>query len=258
MTARQTVPFDSSRYSVEHAERRLDEFKAEWKRFGESHPYGLRVEQNADQAVDAHKLVLVKPFPRPLSGIAFDAINNLRSALDQAGHDIALAAGTKGRDAHFPFGGTATAPRKREGRSKDIPEEIFELMLSFQPYAGGDALLLAVNKLANTPKHETLVRIEPIVLVPSAFFGDVTVVPGEGGWSWPPRWDGTKNEMVLFRVPRGKQPKYDLKVGALVEFTQVDAIRGQPADAVLNAMIGKVASIIDALEAESRRLGLMH
>jgi len=37
--------------------------------------------------------------PVSLSGIAFDCINNLRAALDQAGYAIAIAAGKSGKKA---------------------------------------------------------------------------------------------------------------------------------------------------------------
>src|SRR5260370_14306351 len=134
-------PFASSRYSIEHAKRRITELEGEVVAFWNSNPYSNAVEQNADGTEDFHKIKLVKPMPISLPGIAFDAINSLRSALDQSGYSVGIAAKTKGKNSHFPFGDSIAEVQSRIGSSsKDIPKDIFDLMVSFKPYKAGNDL----------------------------------------------------------------------------------------------------------------------
>ena len=110
--------------------------------FNKTNPCTQVIERDPNTAEFVHKIKLVKPLPVALSGIVFDVVVNLRSALDQAGFAVAVAAGTNGRAAHFPFGKTLAEVRSRakEG-SKNIPKEIFDVMVSAKPYKGGNDLL---------------------------------------------------------------------------------------------------------------------
>lgn len=98
-------PFHSSKYSVQHAKRHVATFEAEVGAFFNSRPYASVIETNADRTEDFHKIKLIRPMPVALSGIAFDVVNNLRPALDQACHAVAVDRTPKGlRQCHFPFG----------------------------------------------------------------------------------------------------------------------------------------------------------
>ena len=134
-------PLHDSRYSVEHAKRRIRELEGEITVFNKTNPCARVLERDPNTTEYVHKIKLVKPLPVALSGIAFDVVTNLRSALDQAGFAIAVAAGKKGKDAHFPFGDTLAEVQSRAGRrSKDIPKEIFDVMVSAKPHKGGNDL----------------------------------------------------------------------------------------------------------------------
>ncbi len=249
-------PFESSRYSIEHAKRHISQLEREIGAFVKSRPYTQVVETNAKGTEDSYKIKLTKPLPAALPGIAFDSANNLRSALDQAGYAVATAAGKRGRDAKFPFGDTLAEVQSRVKRgSKDIPKEVFDIMVARQPYKGGNNLLWALNKLANTNKHEVIV---PMVLatgnmhVTKAYFGRVV------GLEWPPRWDSTKNEMVIATVPYGETPHIDLQIQILVAIGKVEGVGGQPALPVFNGMLTEVQNSLTTIEAEALRLGIVH
>jgi hypothetical protein len=90
-------PFEICRLSVEHAKAHIDEIDELSRRFVESQPYTLIVED--DPVYPTHSLRflrLAKPLPYRISGLAGDALVNLRSALDHAGYFVAVAAGNKG------------------------------------------------------------------------------------------------------------------------------------------------------------------
>jgi len=247
--------FDHARHSLNHAQRRIDELHAEWQAFVEANPYRVVIERDAESGDDVHKVVGGSVKPVWLSGVASDALYGIRSALDQVGYGVACAVGKSGKQAHFPFADTrGEAEALAQRGSRQIPKEIFDLMISFQPYKGGDDLLWAMNKLRNRP-HESILTFEPLVVGMAGSYSN----PGmTTGLTWPPRWDRSKDEMILVRTAHGNEPNYDLNIEMLVAFADVDCVRRKPADTVLRAMASKVIGIVGAIEAEARRIGIIH
>lgn len=205
-----------------------------------------------------HKIKLVKPFPAAFSSIVFDAVSNMRCALDQAGYAIAKSFdSTTGHNAHFPFGDTLSDVQRRAGeRSKDIPKEIFDVMVACKPYKGWNdlPLLWSLNKLCNSHKHEALtptpVALREMTLGPGGIVGGVSVEPK--------RWDGIKNEMEFMRVVTGVQPNVDFKFSFFISIGNIETLQGRPALGVLGAMAGEVERVLVLLEREARRIGLIH
>ncbi len=250
-----TDPLHSSKYSLAHAKRHVENLKAELDGFFQSNPY-TRVIEFGFPNIDLHKVCLVKPMPKFISGTAFDAINSLRAALDQATFATAIATGASGKKAHFPFGDNAAEVAERHvpprGGSKQVPKEIFDLVASFKPYKGGDDTLWAVNKLCNSHKHE--------VIIPTALF------VGGGSFdahfdflrefTFPPVWDSAKNEMVLAVVPHGAKPNYQLKVATFVAFSDIADFKRRPALDVLFAMASLVERILVEIESKAIAIGI--
>lgn len=247
-------PLHNSRYSIDHAKRRINELEVEIATFYRSNPYSTVVEQDPDGRYDIYKARLTKNLPVGIPGTAFDALTNLRSALDQAGYAVARAANTKGRDAKFPFGDNETEVRSRKrGQSKDIPEGIFDVMVGLQPYKGGNDLLWALNKACNSNKHEIVI---PVGVVGGPGFPRMPVYFGNAEIFPYPRWDRTKNEIELSRFPRGATPEYKFPLRSNVAFGNIEIIDGKPLTPTLNAMASVVESGLMAIEGEARRLGL--
>jgi len=248
-------PLSSSRYSIEHAKRHIDNLEREIVAFLRSKPYTVVIETNAQCTEDSHKVKLTKPMPVTLPGIAFDALNNLRPALDQAGYAVALATGkVRPNDAHFPFGKNAADVQHRiKGRSKDLPKEIFDVMVSFEPYETGKGLLWALNELCNTHKHELVI---PCALATGGGTLKHAFFDALHAFTWPPQWDTAKQEMEIARVPYGATPSYNFQVQTFIALGKVKRVERQPADGILNAMLREVESVVMAVEAEARRLGL--
>jgi len=255
-------PLESSRYSVEHAKRRINELEAEVTAFNQTNPYIQVVERDNNTFEDVFKIRLTQPVPIALKGIASDAVNAMRSALDNAGYAVAVAGGSKGGHAHFPFwGNAAEAAGSKHGRSKDIPKEIFDLMFACKPYKGGNDLLWALNKLSNTRKHEIVV---PIIVSSGGFKisvggGNGTIFNARGPFTiGGTHWNGAKNELEFMRVGLGGQIESDanFSFSLFVAFGEVDVIRGQPAIGVLRAMVDEVERVLMAIEAEAKRIRL--
>jgi hypothetical protein len=265
-------PFHSSKYSIAHAKRRIRELEGEIAIFLKSDPYTRLVHTDTQRGKDIHKIKLIKPMPVAVPGTAFDALNNLRSALDQAGYACASAVDpAKGKHAHFPFGDTVgEADSRKNGRSKDIPCEIFDHMISFKPYRGGNDLLWALNKMCNSNKHEV---ITPLIVgntgvsfgqgvseveLPIGVTGSgITSIWGSGRFGRFAPVNCIDDEIEVFTVTSGQGSKYDLTLTFFVGVTKVDVVSGQAIDTLLNDFAGVVEGVVLGIEAEARRIGLV-
>jgi hypothetical protein len=168
------------------------------------------------------KVKFTKPLPYSLRGIAFDAAGNLRSSLDRAGFAVAVAAGTKGGKAHFPFGGNlGDVHAKAKGGSRDIPKEVFDAMVACKPYKGGNDTLWAINRLCNTSKHEILV---PLGAESGGFTMQPTVM--KGPLSITNRWDSSKNELEVARLSKGAAMQGDFGFKFLIALGDIGRITG--------------------------------
>jgi hypothetical protein len=248
-------PFRSSRYSLDRAKGHIQHLKTERDAWFRSNPYAKIIEPNAEGTEDIHKVRLTQPMPVAIPGIAVDALNNLRSALDQAGYAVAIAASTTGKKAHFPFGKTLTEVQSRiTGTSKHIPKEIFDVMVAFQPYEGGNAPLWAVNELCNTNKHEDVVPA--LFAAGTGFVQDEASFGAVISYRWPPQWDSAKQEMEICRISHGATVKYHLTIQPLIVFSKIKGIGRAPVVGLLTTMLREVDRVVVAIEAESRRIGL--
>lgn len=252
-----TSTLESSRICVARAIHHVGDLETKISAFMDTDPYQPTVEKYFETDEYIHKIKLVKPMPPMLSCIAFDAISNLRSALDQAGFFFAKAANpsTRGKYTHFPFGDTAAdANGAHAGMSREIPKRIFDVMIRFQPYKGGNDLLWAMNKLCNTNKHRILV---PMAVATKGVSGRISIdarnsVVMINTREW--RWDHSKNEMILGRGREGADFQYDLKFSYLVSFADIDVVIDKPATDILHTLVDITGNILTALEAEGRTL----
>jgi hypothetical protein len=218
-------------------------------------PYEVIVKPDPLYATrDIQYVRLTKQLPWRISGLASDVVKNLRAALDQVGYAVAVAAGKNGKNAHFPFGDTrAEVESRRNRRSKDIPSSVFDVMLALQPYQGGNETLWRLNKLANTNKHESLVKA---VLFVNQIIYDF---PDVGTLLKPGPKEATEDEIQVAWLRRGEtHMKYDLNVSVSVSFTKIgDIVINQPVVALLNQTSSIVERVLLAVEAEARRLNLI-
>jgi hypothetical protein len=249
--------FDSSKCKVARGKHHISDFERQSVEFFATNPYRQIVEIDPNTAEEIHKVKLVKPIPVALPAIASDAVNNLRSALDHVLYGVKLAAGiiTEGNRAYFPFSNNVVEFNNTvNGRCKGLPEEITQLISEFKGYKGGNNLLWALNELSNTDKHGGFIC--PVALANSSFTLKRGTFNGLRSFSVTV-WNRTKNEMELFRLQKGGTAKVDFKFTKYISIRDVEFVDGKPADAVLNEFVRIVERIIMAIEAESRRIGLI-
>lgn len=166
-----TALFYSSRRRLARAEEHISDLEGKVNAFVAEKPWASVVESDADGFLHVHKFKSTKGLPEGLANIAADAIENLRSALDNAGYTIALAAGIykaagrmEPKYSNFPFAKShGELKNSIKGRCRDLPPDIVSLIHSFQPYQGGNDLLWSLNELCNANKHRLLVPMSMLL-----------------------------------------------------------------------------------------------
>ena len=247
-------PFNSSKRRIERAKTHIHDLDGKINYFFKRKPCSHAVELDSAGVNHLHKIKFTATIPDSFGEIAADAIENLRSALDQAGYAVAVAAGTVNpRSAYFPIGeNAANLDTIIAGRCKNIPDDITSLFREFKPYKGGNDLIWALNKANNINKHRLLV---PSCLSP----GSLNIsINGTGDSRVPvPVWDSRKNEIVYAISGPGTKAKYDVNLSVCISFDEIETISGEPAATILRAMASEVERVVMAIESEARRLGFV-
>ena len=250
--------FSSPRTRVSWANDQIAELDAAIKGYVASTPCKGMVELESNGVNEWHK-IKVDPLPHKCVFLVTKIGEDLRSALDQTGYAAALAGGNKTpKKAYFPICKDASQFDNAVSQNcRDLPDEIRALFRAYKACPGGDMQLVALNGLCGTTKHAIL---KPIAqTVGGAFYKNLRTIKVNppfimGGM---PKWDAEKNEIKLFVAGKGSQIQYNITLSIFVAFGEVEVVSGQPVIPVLNALRDKVSGVIDATEAECRRIGLI-
>ncbi len=270
-------PFASPRLTILRAQHHIDDFNARINEFVNSQPWSYVIEKDSKGSQVLHKIKFARRLPPNLPCILFDASNNLRATLDQAGYASAVASGkVDPKQTKFPFGDDPVGLDNviRRNGSKDLPPEILTLFRGFKPYKGGNDTLWALNKLCNTKKHCALMPFNigqaALALTQSAgptrsfgpgfmaISGSETISGYIGAMGVTNRdWDPDKYEITLARTVANTSPNYRANVALNVAIEGIETQSRKPAVGVLRDMMRVVDCILSATEAECRRLGFL-
>lgn len=215
---------------------------------------GERFSEVDTEGSTIHGYRFVRQIPNGWADSGAEAIEALRSALDQCGYAVAIRAGKSSpMNAYFPFGDSvADLDNSTKGRCKDLPAEIAALFRSFDAHQGGNYALWALNKLCNANKHRLLVPV-------GVATGGMTInhMILNGGGSIPvPVFDRNKNQIVIAKTTAGGEFQYDVELSFFVAFDEINGVKSGPAVGVLDAITSEVNRVIRATEAECSRIGL--
>ena len=252
--------FYSAKLRIARAKEHLNDLKATIDSFLAKKPYTRVVDLDADGINEIHKIKLTERFPFHWRLLATEIVEHLRASLDHATWTTGyLKSGDRNiQQVHFPFAGAAAdLDNSMRRRSKNIPPEIQALLRGFQPYKGGNEDLYILNDLCNLSKHSLI-----------AFVGCVagsTEITGIGDAVWdldvghynPPIWDRAKNEIPYAFAKRGARFDHDLNIRLYVSLDYRELTSTEPATTVLDAYCREAQRVVLAIEAESRRIGLI-
>jgi hypothetical protein len=250
-----TDPFYSSKFSIDWAYDHIAEFERETETFLQPDNYCIVSELDADGTHNLLKFKLTKPMPRALNGHALDVVYNLRAALDQTICSVATLNKTPADNTFFPIRTKGSDfETALNGLRKYAPDEILDLVRKFKPYKGGNNLLWALNKLCNTNKHGIL---RPLPMAAT----DVTAEGTSQGKAFRlwlnPQWDSFKNEMILVTALVNAKFTMNFDYSFFIGFSDIEFINGKPVVTTLDKFASEVNRIVMAIEAESKRIGLV-
>jgi len=271
--------FESAKRTVRRAKHHIDDLERQIIAFTDNNTWTYVVDLDADGSHQLHKIRFSRSLPDDLPSILFDAVGNLRAALDQCGYACAVAAkSTSTKHIKFPIAkDKAHFLKTVPGCCKDLPSEIIALFRRCNAYKGGNEVLWALNELCNTKKHLSLVPMAAgraiLKIVPTAdhplaskfatpeqiakgaspagFYGLV----GGSASIKEPGWNPSKNELLLLKTDPKKHVNYDANVSLTVFIEGIDILRRTPAVVALKKMLNTVAVIAEAAESECRALG---
>lgn len=191
-------------------------------------------------------------FRGPIVKHTVSAIENLRAALDYGA--CAVVPATCKKRTSFPFGDTRRDfERHLKSKAKHVPDEIKSVFMRLKPYKRGNMPLWALNKIANTHKHTTIIR-------PGIDVRDVQFVePGLNAvlrYSRP-KWNGRKNEIVIARTTHDTTSQHDVDLSFGVAFGKVPMFGGMPVLSVLRYLVHRVERILFLTESEARNIGVV-
>jgi hypothetical protein len=217
---------------------------------------GDRISEADDAGKIIHAFRFRRHIPNSWSDAAVEAIEALRSALDQCGYAIAVRSGVaEPKHAYFPFADNVVDLDANVKRAcADLPQEIRNLFRSFNSYKEGNYSLWALNKLCNANKHRLLIPVG----VASAGM-ELKQLEGRGPFQIPsPVWDRDKNQIVIATVEPGGSLKFDVNLSFFVAFDDFNGVTGGPAVGILDLIASEVDRVLRASEAQCRTIGLIN
>jgi hypothetical protein len=249
-------PFDSAKRRLKRAQQHTMRLKKRMKTFVTKYPPVAHAETEADGSV-LHAVKFVRQIPGSWEESAAEALESLRSALDQTGYAAAQLGGVPDpKHAYFPLADTAPdLDNVVKGRCKDLPAEIATLFRGFDAHERGNYALWTLHKLCNANKHRLLV---PVGFHTDGAIFNVAIVVKPPVYILAPAWDREKNQVPFARVGPGGEFKYDANISFSVHFDPIYGPHGAPAGTMLEVICNFVADVIQRTEAECRRIGLLN
>ena len=243
-------PFDSPKALLNRARELIGELNARSKAFVDMKPYSIVREFDINAREYVHKIVLREALPGGLATVAADALNNLKSTLDQSvcASLLRIKPDASLSGACFPFGDTEAhfrASAKDTFRKfNNIAPEIVSFITDIKPYKRGNDLLYLMNIISKANRHRIL---QPVIIQGNDNVAVMGIYVNPGTWFPATGWDSDKQELVIVRTTN-PDLKYDLHFAFEVAFGDVEVVGGKPAVPLLSAFLREVERILAGIE----------
>ena len=233
-------PFESPKRRLRRAKEHTKHINTRLDKFFKKEPYARVVETDPDSGDQIHKFKLTKSIPEKVTDLTYDAIEALRSSLDQATYAVAIACGAKRPDlVHFPIADDAVKFEKllKTGQVKDFPPEILTLFRGFEPYQGRNDAIWALNRIRRQGYHRLIV---PVGMTTQKITYNHLMISG-GGSLFSPKWDAEKNEIIFATTRPGAEFDYNVTFSLFVAFGEVEGVAGNPVISTLAKMLDEAS-----------------
>jgi len=248
--------FLSAKTLLNRAYQHITEFDAWVLAYRNQKPYKITRENNPASGKTTHKARVVEQPPLILPGIAFDAVNCMRSALDHAVFDASVKLGGSPRPKYtkFPFGNDAGSAAKDLNRKySEVPDTLRPFLQATRPYPdsdGGNQILWGLNELRNGKIHQILSAI----ISNGGLAAANLLAGGFCDFSLRSDWDAAKQEFTFLETGCANEIPLEIHITIEVSFSAGTPFADKPASDALKEMLTTAASIVYGIEAETARL----
>jgi hypothetical protein len=245
---RSLTPFDTPRESIDWAAEAINELHAIDREFLGNENMRIVIEPHDKPQYQCLKVKALKPPPSRLRRKATEALNNLRHSFDQSLHAACVVLKEPRPYTNFPWRENL-ASVKGYLRSKDIPADLWDVIIGQEPYPtgekypGGDDFLYSVAQIANR-KHTIGIRIVPQIRDTGQpnLEGRFILIP-------EPVWDPVKNEQIIAIGPSDMKATGHYTIILNIAFDESGPLRDQALAWGLAAFHSKAKKVADSLEA---------
>lgn len=172
--------------------------------------------------------------------------------------------GKGNRRCHFPFGENPddledSLSRRKAPQCRGIPEELFSVLRTCEPYprgdgyTGGNDALKALGRVSGPHKHEVTLRVGGMSSSTGIMAPRIRIGPG-GAHLHVDGWDHTKNEMVVFSFPPGGYVEAGIEVTMSVCFGP-GPLKNVQAENFLFVLAEDVPFLISLIKAAAYEIG---
>ena len=226
-----TNRFESCLYLVDFAKAETTEVKTAIEEFFTQKDLTVAViDLDPDTGYNVGKVRFIGSLPSEWRGKVSNIIKNLRDALDQATYAAsAVVRGQPSNRTHFPFGESPddleySLSRRKAVPCQGIPDQLFPLFRSFEPYPTGDGYkggnnnLRLLGRVSGPHKHSVTLKVTGAMELSGIGPGVMRVGSGGATLTIPPRWDSENNELTIVRFPPGGHFEMDCQITLGVTF----------------------------------------
>jgi hypothetical protein len=249
-------PFYSPRRRIARAKQHVSSVKSEFIAFFKSNPATRVTDVDPKSGFQLHKVRLSQALPDVITDLAYEAVEGLRSALDQMMHPIAIGAKIKNPSSvHFPIANDAAEVDNLLTKltKQGIPPDIIATLRGFKTYQTGNRPIWGLNKIRRQGFHRLIVPVG--ALVPGIQINHASA-PGFLEHVIP-EWDSRNNEIILFRTLRGTSLDYNVDISFDIAFGEVEGIAGASVTDFFDEATAEVDRILTVIESEAKRLNLV-
>jgi hypothetical protein len=245
--------FRSARLLVGRAKEHIEGLNESGKAFADSQPYAVSCDFDSEAGEYVYTVRIVQAMPDSFALDTADALNNMKSALDQAvcASVSAIFPARTLDGVCFPFADIQVHFDGAVRRGcKKVASDIVTLLRGFQPYKGGNDLLWLMNQLSKMNRHRVL---QPVELSGKHSFSINRMIINGATKVMAPLWDHARKELIFARAAQPNL-EYDLNFIFHISFGDVEIVRAQPAVPILRRFADEVDRIVLAIEAETQRV----
>jgi hypothetical protein len=242
---------------LERAKSHIGDLEEAVKRFFDTDPYKIIVEDNPQAGRREHRVVKAQDPPACLSAISGDVIHNLRTSLDHLIWQLILANSRKpNENAAFPIWRSESKFKSgRPGYAKGISKQALDVLYALKPYKGGNDALWRLHHLDIVDKHRLLLTVasgyQNPILDMGVLANRLFDKPAEEAWGPMPLAINPAERIVvregatLFGAPLGDKNYDDVKFSIAVALYESEVPEGEPLIKALHELASFVDETID-------------